>query len=197
MNQLVDDEYHWLDDTVFFRRPGRRRGRGPARPRHSGRSRCDGWSGSGAELDEQQRAAVAAARLEEQTRIQQQVHAGIAERIAGIAILAEGARALPGRRGPRGPGGRRPAASSAPTPGSALGSLAPNSIPPNPNRNREPEPSRHGDAPTATLSVDVASGERPRHRPGGSIPPSTRSRGDRVSARSILAALVAVVPSSC
>ena len=90
VNQLHERAYHWLDDTVFFGViVGGAAGAGAATALRAQQVRR--LERLAAELDEQQRAAVAAARLEEQTRIQQQVHAGLAERIAGIALLAEGA----------------------------------------------------------------------------------------------------------
>ena len=90
VNQLHERAYHWLDDTVFFGvLVGGAVGAGAATALRAQQVRH--LERLAAELDEQQRTAVAAARLEEQTRIQQQVHAGIAERIAGIAILADGA----------------------------------------------------------------------------------------------------------
>ena len=91
VNQLIDAEYHWLDDTVFFLLVVG----GPAlvgalladRARQVRRLEA-----LQAELDEQQRVDVAAARLDEQSRVQQEVHARMAERVAGIVLRAEGAR---------------------------------------------------------------------------------------------------------
>ena len=90
VNQLHDRAYHWLDDTVFFGVVvGGAAGAGAAVGLRALQVRR--LERLAAELDEQQRVAVAAARLEEQNRIQQQVHARLAERIAGIALRAEGA----------------------------------------------------------------------------------------------------------
>ena len=90
-NQLADDEYHWLDDTVFFLLVVG----GPAlvgallAGRNHQVRRLETLQ---AELDEQQRVDVAAARLDEQSRVQQEVNAWMAERVAGIVLGAEGAR---------------------------------------------------------------------------------------------------------
>lgn len=89
-NQLRGADYHWLDDLVFFvvvvGGPAAAGTAVAARAKHVHRlGRLE------AELDEQQRVAVAAARLEEQSRIQQNVHSRLAERIGGIALRAEGA----------------------------------------------------------------------------------------------------------
>ena len=51
-----------------------------------------------AELGAQQEVDVRAARLEEQVRVEQEVHARLAERIAAIAVLAEGAQRSPDSR---------------------------------------------------------------------------------------------------
>ncbi len=89
--QLHDDDYHWLDDTVFFLvvvgGPAIAGATVTARARQVRR-----LEQVRAEYDAQQRADVAAARLEEQNRIQEQVHSRLAERIAGIAVRAEGAQ---------------------------------------------------------------------------------------------------------
>jgi signal transduction histidine kinase len=93
-NQLHGVEFHWLDDAVFFLvAVGGPAGAGAAvafrarQVHHLDRLR--------AELAEQQRLEVATARLEEQTRIQREVHALLAERVAGIAVRAEGAQRSP------------------------------------------------------------------------------------------------------
>ena len=90
VNQVHERAYHWLDDTVFFAVVvgGAAGARAAVTLRATQVRRLERLA---AELDEQQRVDVAAARLEEQTRVQQQVHAGLAERIAGIALRAEGA----------------------------------------------------------------------------------------------------------
>ena len=91
VNQAHDDLYHWLDDLVFFLVVVG----GPAiagaavSTRASQVSRLTRLQ---AELEELQRIEVAAARLEEQSRVSGEVHARLAENIAGIALRAEGAR---------------------------------------------------------------------------------------------------------
>ncbi len=91
VNQLAEQDYHWLDDTVFFLVVvGGAAGGGAAVTLRA--RQVDRLERLAAELDEQQRVEVAAARLDEQTRVQQQVHAMLAERIAAIAVRAEGAQ---------------------------------------------------------------------------------------------------------
>lgn len=90
-NQRLDAEYHWLDDTVFFLvlvgvpltvgSVVALRGR-QIRALDELRTR----------LAEQERVEVAAARLEEQSRVHHDLHARLAERIAGIALRAQGAQ---------------------------------------------------------------------------------------------------------
>ena len=94
VNQWHDRAYHWLDDTVFFTViVGGAAGAGAAvRLRAAQVRRLQRLA---AELDEQQRVDVAAARLEEQNRVQQQVHARLAERIAGDRASAPRARSGP------------------------------------------------------------------------------------------------------
>ncbi len=90
VNQLYERTYHWLDDTVFFAVVvGGAAGAGAAVTLRA--AQVQRLQRLAAELDEQLRVDVAAARLEEQNRIHQQVHAELAERIAGIALRAEGA----------------------------------------------------------------------------------------------------------
>ncbi|SOC56535.1 sensor histidine kinase [Ornithinimicrobium cerasi] len=90
-NQLQDAEYHWIDDTVFFLViVGGPATAGAAVALRARQLRT--LEALRARLDEQERTEVAAARLEEQTRVQEQLHARLAERIAGIAVRAEGAR---------------------------------------------------------------------------------------------------------
>ncbi|WP_122261863.1 sensor histidine kinase [Ornithinimicrobium cerasi] len=90
-NQLQDAEYHWIDDTVFFLViVGGPATAGAAVALRARQLRT--LEALRAQLDEQERTEVAAARLEEQTRVQEQLHARLAERIAGIAVRAEGAR---------------------------------------------------------------------------------------------------------
>jgi signal transduction histidine kinase len=93
-HQLHDDDYHWLDDTVFFLvvvgGPAVAGAAVTLRARQVRR-----LEQVRAEYDEQQRVDVAAARLEEQNRVQEQVHSRLAERIAGIAVRAEGAQRHP------------------------------------------------------------------------------------------------------
>ena len=90
-NQMHDVVYHWLDDAVFFLvlvgGPAAAGSAVSTRARQVRRlERLQ------AELDEQQRSEVAAARLDEQNRVHHEVHTRLAERIAGIAVRAEGAR---------------------------------------------------------------------------------------------------------
>ena len=90
-NQAHDAGYHWLDDTVFFLvvvgGPAAAGAAVTMRARQVRRlTRLQ------AELEELQRIEVAAARLEEQSRVTGEVHAGLAEQIAAIVIRAEGAR---------------------------------------------------------------------------------------------------------
>jgi len=93
-NQLHDQPYHWLDDTVFFLVVvGGSAGAGAAVTLRARQVRR--LERLAAELDEQQRVEVAAARLEEQNRVHQDVHSRLAERIAAIAIRAEGAQRAP------------------------------------------------------------------------------------------------------
>ncbi len=90
-SQLHDDSYHWLDDLVFFLVAVG----GPAvagAAVTTRRRQVQRLTGLLADLEEQQRVAVAAARLDEQSRVWGEVHAGLAEQIAAIAIRAEGAR---------------------------------------------------------------------------------------------------------
>ncbi len=91
VNQWHDQAYHWLDDTVFFTViVGGAAGAGAAVSLRAVQVRR--LQRLVAELDEQQRVDVAAARLEEQNRVQQEVHARLAERIAAIGVRAEGAQ---------------------------------------------------------------------------------------------------------
>lgn len=93
-NQLDQQGYHWLDDTVFFVVVvGGSAGAGAAVTLRARQVRR--LERLAAELDEQQRVEVAAARLEEQNRVHQDVHTRLAERIAGIALRAEGAQRAP------------------------------------------------------------------------------------------------------
>ncbi|MGH3347847.1 MAG: histidine kinase [Nocardioides sp.] len=93
-NQLHEQAYHWLDDTVFYVVVvGGSAGAGAAVTLRARQVRR--LERLAAELDEQQRVEVAAARLEEQNRVHQDVHTRLAERIAGIAIRAEGAQRAP------------------------------------------------------------------------------------------------------
>ncbi|GAB2725792.1 sensor histidine kinase [Nocardioides pakistanensis] len=90
-NQFHNDEYHWLDDAVFFLvvvgGPSVAGATVTTRARQVRRlTQLQG------ELEELQRIEVAAARLDEQGRVVGEVHARLAEQIASIAIRAEGAR---------------------------------------------------------------------------------------------------------
>lgn len=91
VNQAQDLVYHWLDDLVFFLvvvgGPAVAGAAVTTRARQVRR-----LSMLQAELEELQRMQVAAARLQEQSRVSREVHTGLAERIAGIALRAEGAR---------------------------------------------------------------------------------------------------------
>lgn len=90
-NQAHDEGYHWLDDLVFFLVVVG----GPAAAGAAVTTRAQQVRRLirlQAELDEVHRIEVAAARLDEQARILGQVHAGLAEQIAAIAMRAEGAR---------------------------------------------------------------------------------------------------------
>lgn len=90
-NQLDDVIYHWLDDTVFFLvLVGGSAAAGAAVTTRAEQVRR--LERLQVELDEQQRIDVAAARLDEQNRVHHEVHTRLAERIAGIAVRAEGAR---------------------------------------------------------------------------------------------------------
>lgn len=94
VNQLQDQPYHWLDDAVFFAVVVG--GAAAAGAAVSGRSaQVARLLGLAAELDEQQRVMIASARLEEQNRVHAHVHTRLAERIAGIAVRAEGALCAP------------------------------------------------------------------------------------------------------
>lgn len=90
-NQWDSREYHWLDDLVFFTVV-------VAGPALAGaafalRSRqVRALARLQAELEEQRRIDVAAARLEEQARVQQEVQAHLGERISSILVQAEGAQ---------------------------------------------------------------------------------------------------------
>jgi signal transduction histidine kinase len=93
-NQLLDAEYHWLDDAVFFLVLVGAPAAAGAAVALRGRQvrRLEVLRG---QLDEQHQAEVAAARLEEQSRVHQQLHSRLAERIAAIALRAEGAQRAP------------------------------------------------------------------------------------------------------
>lgn len=94
VNQVSDAAYHWIDDTVFFLVVvgGGAVAGGGVRIRATQAERLRQLAEG---LDEQRRVAVAAARLEEQVRVQEQVHTRLAERIAGIVVRAEGALRSP------------------------------------------------------------------------------------------------------
>ncbi|MCH1865382.1 histidine kinase [Nocardioides sp. CFH 31398] len=91
VSQLSGAAYHPLDDAVFFLAF-------VAGPAAAGRvvtaraAQVDRLRALADELEEQERQAVLAARLEEQARVQQQVHVGVTERLAAIAVRADGAR---------------------------------------------------------------------------------------------------------
>ncbi len=91
VNQAHDDHYHWLDDLVFFLvvvgGPAAAGAAVTTRARQVRRlTRLQ------AQLEELERVEVAAARLDEQNRVVAEIHAGLAEQIAAIAIRAQGAR---------------------------------------------------------------------------------------------------------
>lgn len=90
-NQFHTDVYHWLDDLVFYLVVVA----GPAAAGAAVTTRSQQvrrLQRLQADLDELHRIEVAAARLDEQSRVSGEVHALLAESIAGIAIRAEGAR---------------------------------------------------------------------------------------------------------
>ena len=90
-NQLHDVSHHWLDDVVFYLVVvGGAAAAGAAVTTRAQQVRR--LERLQAQLDEQQRVDVAAARLDEQNRVHHEVHTRLAERIAGIALRAEGAR---------------------------------------------------------------------------------------------------------
>lgn len=90
-NQMSGAEFHWLDDSVFYLIVvGGTAAAGAAVTTRARQVRA--LERLQAELDEQQRVEVAAARLDEQNRVHHEVHTKLAERIAGIAVRAEGAR---------------------------------------------------------------------------------------------------------
>jgi signal transduction histidine kinase len=89
-SQAHDDSYHWVDDLVFFLvvvgGPAAAGAAVTMRSRQLGHlTRLQ------AQLEDLQRVEVTAARLEEQSRVLSEVHARLAEQIAGIAIRAQGA----------------------------------------------------------------------------------------------------------
>lgn len=90
-NQVHGEPYHWLDDLVFFLvvvgGPAAAGAAVTTRARQVRR-----LTQLRAELEELQGLDVAAARLEEQSRISGEVHTRLAEQIAAIALRAEGAR---------------------------------------------------------------------------------------------------------
>ncbi len=91
VNQAHGVAFHWLDDTVFFLVVvGGPAAAGVAATERARQVRR--LERLQADLDEQQRVEVAAARLDEQTRVQHEVHTRLAERIAGIAVRAQGAQ---------------------------------------------------------------------------------------------------------
>jgi signal transduction histidine kinase len=90
-NQVDSDAYHWLDDLTFFTvvvgGPALAGAAVVARARQ-----VRELTGLSAELGAQRRTEVEAARLEEQTRVQEQVHRQISQRVGAIALRAEGAQ---------------------------------------------------------------------------------------------------------
>lgn len=90
-NQAHGEPYHWLDDVVFFLvvvgGPAAAGAAVTTRARQVHR-----LTQLRAEIEELQGLDVAAARLEEQSRISGEVHTRLAEQIAAIALRAEGAR---------------------------------------------------------------------------------------------------------
>lgn len=90
-NQLHGGDYHPVDDLVFFLAiVGGPAAAGAAVSLRA--AQVDRLERLQAELTEQQAMDLLAARLEEQSRIEQAVHTRIAERIAAIALHAEGAQ---------------------------------------------------------------------------------------------------------
>ncbi len=90
-NQLAGDEYHWLDDAAFFLFVAG--GPAVAGALVSARARqVRELTRLVAALRDQRLVEVEAARLAEQTRVEQEVHRGISQRVGAIALRAEGAR---------------------------------------------------------------------------------------------------------
>lgn len=91
VNQLNGAGYHPLDDLVFYATvvAGPAAAGAAVTARNRQVARLDELR---VELARQQEAQVRAARLEEQARVEQQVHSHLAERIAAVAVHAEGAR---------------------------------------------------------------------------------------------------------
>ena len=145
VNQVHERAYHWLDDTVFFGVVvGGAAGAGAAVGLRALQVRR--LERLAAELDEQQRVEVAAARLEEQNRVHQQVHARLAERIAGIALRAEGAERS--RDDDAFEALESEARGVLDQLRTALGSLAPDEV-------RGPEPAREEDRPPRPSPLDL------------------------------------------
>ena len=89
--QIHDARHTWLNDAIFFLAiVGGAAAAGEAVTMRTQQVRR--LERLQTELDAQERLAVATARLNEQNRIHHQVHTRLAERIAGIAVWAEGAR---------------------------------------------------------------------------------------------------------
>ncbi|QIK67995.1 hypothetical protein G7072_18075 [Nocardioides sp. HDW12B] len=93
-NQLHGATYHPVDDLVFFLAiVGGPAAAGAAVSLRAAQvARLERLQ---ADLTAQQEVEVRAARVEEQVRVEQEVHARLAERIAAIAVLAEGAQRTP------------------------------------------------------------------------------------------------------
>ena len=99
-NQFDSDRYHWLDDVAFFLvvvgGPAMAGAAVAARARQARE-----LTQLSTDLEAQRRADLETARLEEQNRVQEQVHRQISQRVGAIALRAEGAQLSPSARDAR------------------------------------------------------------------------------------------------